>query len=220
MGEIRSWFADKDTLPYEFGNLFGEMVNEYILPNVKTNLKILLERVIKADGKSFELHYYYPKLLDKREKQYDIGEKLWALIYPDLPYDPNKSDPDNIIYTIGVTGNRDWLIQIQVRSDEIEEFHVRDVWSEKESDYVDGNRYVKRPSFKFYQDRGWSLDFQDKLHMTALGSVYGDSRDQGYVISASGITNLNKSSYIGFYHSIELFFSMLSSWALQITEGD
>lgn len=219
MYSVAPWFEGQDNLPWQFGELFGDMVNQHIIPNVKKNLQTLLDRVLAANGESFELHYYYPKLLDVQAKKYRFGEKLWGHLYPDLPYDPEAFDADTMVYTIGITGHRDWLIQIQVCSGEIEEFHVRDVWSGKDSDYVASNQYVKRPSFKFYQDRGWSLEFQEQLHMTALGGVYGDSRDKGYVISATGSVIVNTSSYIHYYASINNFFSMLSSWVTQI-RGD
>lgn len=59
--------------------------------------------------------------------------------------------------------------------------HIRKLW--KNSDYRKGNQYVSCPNFKFYKDRNFNMEFNERLHHTPLGGVYGDARDDGYIVT-------------------------------------
>lgn len=63
--------------------------------------------------------------------------------------------------------------------------HLRLVWDDDVTDYKGNNKYVNRPSFKWYEDRGFDLKFKEDLHMTALGGSYGDCRDNGFLMTFS-----------------------------------
>lgn len=59
--------------------------------------------------------------------------------------------------------------------------HVRAIY--KNGDYHRGNTLVERPSLRWFKDRKWNLDYQEKLKNTALGFCFGDGRDPGYVVT-------------------------------------
>lgn len=64
-----------------------------------------------------------------------------------------------------------------------EKLHIRNVWNDDVTDYVDGNTYISKPNLQWYKDREFKLDYDDKLHMTALGNSYGDCRDAGFLMT-------------------------------------
>jgi len=74
-----------------------------------------------------------------------------------------------------------FIIIQDVRKDYKKTTHFRMVWNN--SDYKKGNQYVHRPNLKWYKDRGFDLNFNDKLHMTPLGGSYGDCRDHGFLMT-------------------------------------
>lgn len=61
--------------------------------------------------------------------------------------------------------------------------HLRTVYNK--SDYKKGNNYVHRPNLKWYKDRKFSLEFDEKLHRGPLGGSYGDCRDNGFLMTFS-----------------------------------
>ena len=71
-----------------------------------------------------------------------------------------------------------------IKTDFEVKFHIRKVWSDKNTDYKKKNQYIHAPNLKWYKDRKFSLEFDEKLHSTPLGGSYGDCRDVGYVLTA------------------------------------
>lgn len=63
-------------------------------------------------------------------------------------------------------------------------YHVRIVWDDDVTDYKKGVQHVSCPNLKWYEDRGWTLDYIEKYHMGPLGGSYADCRDDGYVLTA------------------------------------
>lgn len=69
-----------------------------------------------------------------------------------------------------------------------ESVYIAQIWMDSvgrfKSDYPK-TQYTTRPNLKFWKDREYNTDFEDKYHFTKLGGIYGDSRDPGYLISFS-----------------------------------
>jgi len=60
--------------------------------------------------------------------------------------------------------------------------HIRNIVEKNKSDYP-RKRHPEKLGLRFYRDRDFNMNYDEKHHMTNLGGVYGDERDQGYVIS-------------------------------------
>lgn len=76
--------------------------------------------------------------------------------------------------------------------------HIRRVWNDSESDYVEGGTYtyrVQRPNLQWYIDRNLTLKFDDKLRKTAFGGTYGDCRDTGFVLTLKKLTPFDEFDY-------------------------
>lgn len=115
------------------------------------------------------------------------------------------------------------FIVIQEKSKDIysrSKYHIRIVWDDESTDYKENAKYVTKPSLKWYKDRGYNLDYDEKLHNTPLGGSYGDCRDNGYIVSAEFFTLLDKnwkiehqgllSSYYMFQHVVRIITSAIS----------
>lgn len=76
-----------------------------------------------------------------------------------------------------------FIIIQDYRKDYKKTTHIRLVWGK--SDYRKGNNYVHRPNLKWYEDRGYDLEFNDKWHTGPLGGSYADCRDQGFLMTFS-----------------------------------
>jgi len=72
-----------------------------------------------------------------------------------------------------------WII-IHDFSDTYYSVHIRQL--HEKGDYPK-SAYPKKLNKKFWKDRNYICDYVEKYHMTKLGSVYGDIRDIGYVVS-------------------------------------
>ena len=90
------------------------------------------------------------------------------------------------------------ITQFLVIQDTIKDYktttHLRLVWNDEDTDYKGENRYISRPSFKWYKDRGFDLNFKEEWHMTELGGSYADCRDAGFLMTFSKEIDLEELS--------------------------
>ena len=105
-----------------------------------------------------------------------------------------------------------------------EKLHIRIIYDDKESDYPSKN-YPEKVNLKFWQDREFVCEYVEKFHMTKLGSIYGDVRDKGYVITyiRSDVPELDKLYAMNnrygthyFLYPWKHFSDMISSIALEL----
>jgi hypothetical protein len=140
---------------------------------------------------SFRLDYFqffedmYQRLHDAKDKTESYGDLDFHF---ELIHDkPQKPDDEMQKYlrvflvhnSCTCSDKNQWIVVIT--GDRLgRQLHVRVIYDK--SDYPRKD-YPDKLSLKFYKDRDFVMKYVEKHHMTKLGSVYGDIRDRGYVIS-------------------------------------
>jgi hypothetical protein len=65
-----------------------------------------------------------------------------------------------------------------------EKFHIRYVTDDNEYKTPNQENHYVPHNLRWFKDRNWNLEYDEKLHFTALGGSYGDLRDEQYVLTA------------------------------------
>jgi len=156
-------FAYSDTVETISNNPFFDFgINSFVKHNICTHLKKNFDVLWEKQPKKI---YYYGDM-DNWFIRYKENDKVRVAVVDD-----SATMSDECKFLI-------------VDDKKYRKMHVRILVESKKSDYPK-KRYPQKLGINFYKARDFNLEFDDKAHMTNLGSVYGDARDKGYVLSFS-----------------------------------
>lgn len=174
-------------------NLMDGFVGGVIAPKIKDALDLIWKGQ-KDKGDSYgDADYWFTKYLD--------NEKVRVSLLKDSVC---CRDTDRYIF-----------IEDKVRG----RTHIRVIVPDEKSDYPH-ERYPKRLCLQFFKDREFVMDYQESLHMTNKGGVYGDIRDTGYVLSFGGEGFSNRvEKALHFYNDLEHVTWLLGCMVEELKSG-
>lgn len=170
-------------------------VEAYIAPAFNKYVNILWRKQDKKEDWYGDMDYYFTKYLD--------NDKVRVSIISDIV----TCSDDNM------------FIIIEDKKRKLA--HVRIIVKQQKSDYP-RNQYPHKLGLRFYKDRDFNMEYVKELHMTNKGGVYGDSRDEGYVLTYPiGDTWHGKIEHcLHYYAKISHVCSLLSCMTLQVNKGE
>lgn len=122
--------------------------------------------------------------ITKENKNFFVGDMDVCI---DLVFENKRRKVLHVRNTCSCANVVNWIV-VWENHKGTEEIHVRGFYPNNESDYPKSN-YPQKLSLKFYRDRDFQIKYIEKYHMTNKGSVYGDMRDKGYIISLKKYSN-------------------------------
>ncbi len=173
----------------------NKFIENMICLHMDEDSKFLYDWVKKADK------------IAKLDPSFYVGD---ADIYSSIVFENESRKVFHIYNSCSCADVTNWIVVWEKRDAE-EKIHVRGFYLDEQSDYPKA-QYPDKLNLQFYRDRDFQIKYIEKYHMTNKGSVYGDMRDKGYIISISRYTdkfleeNLNKFGRMDL-HSLYYFYN-------------
>lgn len=161
--EIFSWrYENESTIEnHRFDNMFDRYLQLH-LPDIEKWIDTIFEK--------------------QKENKKDYCDIDWGITIVMNTDSKRVLFVDNYVTCADITK---FLVIQDVRKNYKKTTHLRLVWDDDATDYKGTNQYISRPSFKWYEDRGFDLNFKQEWHMTKLGGSYADCRDAGFLMTFS-----------------------------------
>lgn len=174
-------------------NLMDGFMEGVIAPKIKEALDLIWKGQKEGKDSYGDADYWFTKYLDNKKVRVSLLKDSVCC-----------RDTDRYI-----------IIEDKVRG----RTHIRVIVQEVNSDYPK-ERYPKRLCLKFFEDRGFVMEYQESLHMTNKGGVYGDIRDTGYVLSFGGEGFSNRvEKALHFYNDLEHVTWLLGCMVEELKSG-